>query len=533
MGILDRWKKPKVSQSEIDLKNQLMKSEKEKQKLLVSQSIMQSFEAAKMNLNSFPPEFYSTGIKQGKYAGLQSGSNRIQRERSRKAVDISPVAESTVNTISTLTVGYGLELEAQPLWRLIEEVKDWSDEEKSEWMKDVEARYKLWAKRKETVYDQSMNRYQQEQQEFWDLCVDGEYFHVYRYSTNTNLNPMTIQLIRPEDVRTPSGSVVAQGNCEEDGIEYNAKGQAVAYHIYDHSKQKTVRVVKTGPRSGRTYVNHVKLGKNRRGTGIIANMIAELMKLGDYEMLEMQAAVVNALYAVWVETPAGEDGVPTINTGIGAKAQSSATGITHEQWENDRKNINYTEGGLQIDNLPGGYQIKSHDTKRPNVNFGVFMDQVKKNLYSAKNMPVSVVDKQFQNNYSASRGELILAWYEVEKFRFNQSITDDVVYSMWLWGEVLRGKVNAPGFVEDQETREAWCSAKWVGNQRPDIDPLKSVKAHMLEQDRGYKTGKQITSERDGGDYDTNLERTKEELAKVAENQRPMTQNGDDNLSDN
>ena len=95
-------------------------------------------------------------------------------------------------------------------------------------MKTVEARYRLWCKRKSTVYDESMNRYQMEQQEFHDLCVDGEYFHVYRYNSNTNKNPMTIQLVRPEDVRSPIGSVVAQENWEEQGIEYNSKGQAVA-----------------------------------------------------------------------------------------------------------------------------------------------------------------------------------------------------------------------------------------------------------------------------------------------------------------
>lgn len=514
------WQKQKVDTEKQQMRIQNMRLEREIQKTKTINKIINNLDAKMQSFKSFPKEFYTTGIKQGQYAGLNSTNNRTARDRSRKAINISPVAESTVNTISTLSVGTGLQLEASPSWILLEEAKNWSPEKRSEWMKKTEARYKAWCKRSSTVYDQSMNRYQQEQQEFRDLCVDGEYFHVYRYSSNSKLNPMTIQLVRPEDVRTPTGSQVAQGNFEEDGIEYNTKGQAVAYHIYDHSTLKTVRIIKKGARSGRIFVNHVKLGKNRRGIGIIANMIAELMKLGDYEMLELQAAVVNALYAVWVETPAGEDGIPTINKGIGNTAQASATEITTEQWQNDRKELNYSQGGIQLDALPGGYKVNSHNTARPNVNFGGFMDAVKKDLAASKGIPISVLDKKFENNYSASRGELILAWYEIEKYRFNQAITDDVIYTMWLWGEVISGKIIAPGFLADEEIREAWAGAKWIGNQRPDIDPLKSVKAHQIEHNRGYKTGVQITKERDGGDYNENLPRVKDELQQVADMQK-------------
>ena len=522
-------RKEKKNIQALQLQNQLMRSEQENTKLKIINKMTENVSTQMRTFRSFPEELYSTGVKQGPYAGLMLSSNSTARNHSRIALNISPVAGSITNTISTLTVGHGLELEAQPIWRLI--TSDLTDEEKSEWSKTVEAKYGIWAKKKSISYDEQMNRFQQEQVIFERLLVDGEYFEVYRYSANTKTNPMTIQLIRAEDVRNPSGSQIAQGNTEEDGIEYDVRGRAVAYHIYDYGKQQTIRVLKKGPRSGRVFVNHVKLGSNRRGQGIIAPMITELMKLGDYEVLELQAAVVNALYAVWVQSPVGEDGLPTINGGIGDQPQSSET-VNTEEWLADRKEKSYNEGGLQIDALPGGYEIKSHDTKRPNVNFGNFMDQVKKNLASSVNIPISVIDKQFKNNYSASRGELILAWYEIEKYRFNQSMTNDLVYRMWLWGEIQQGKIQAPGFFEDEEIQYAWSNAKWIGNQRPDIDPLRSVKAHVMEQNRGYKTGKQITAERGGGDYDENLVRVAGELKKVAEMQIPFTATEDVDLTD-
>ena len=520
MGLFNIFRRQKIDNQSQALRVQLSRSEAENRKLSLINRMTENVATRMSAFRSFPDELYNSGIKQGPNAGILLHSNDMARRHSRTAHNISPVAQSITTTINTLVVGKGLDLEAQPIWRLIpafENQMEISAFKRSEWMKTVESKYMLWAKSKTASYDESMNRNQQEQEIFKRLLIDGEYFEIYRYSSNTKRNPMTIQLIRAEDVRTPSGSHFAQGNTEEFGIEYNTKGVAVAFHIYDHLKNQTVRVLKKGPRSGRIFVNHVKLGSNRRGVGIIAPMVTELMKLGDYEVLELQAAIVNALYAVWVETPEGEDGVPTINKGIGDESISPTT-VTAESWLQDRKEMNYTQGGLQVDSLPGGYKIQSHDTKRPNVNFGDFSDQVKQNLHASVGMPISVIDKVLKNNYSASRGEFILAWFEVTKYRSNQSITNDLVYRMWLWGEIQNGKIEAPGFFDDLDIQDAWVNAKWIGNQRPDIDPLRSVKANIMEADRAFKTHKQITVERGGGDWDENIERTKDELKQVAEN---------------
>jgi capsid protein len=526
MGLFDRNKKPSKSdlrQQQLNIQESNLRMKEKAVKTMMKMA--DGIQAKMQSFHSFPEELYTTGIKQGTNAGLRVGNNKIARRLSRITMNESPVAQSIVNTFNTLTVGHGLEPEAQPIWDLIPQAP--TDEEiRTTWMKNTESRYMLWAKRKSISYDETMSRFEQEQYIFERLLIDGEYFEVYRYSANTKRNPMTIQEIRPEDVRTPSGSVVAKNNTEEDGIEYDSRGAAIAYHIYDHITQKTVRVLKKGTRSGRVFVNHVKLGGNRRGVGIIANMITELMKLGDYEVLELQAAVVNALYAVWMETPAGEDGVPTLSPGIGSSAQQTTETINFEDWQRDRKDLNYTEGGIVIDNLPGGYKMNSHDTKRPNVNFGAFTDQVKKNLAASRNLPISVLDKQFQNNYSASRGELILAWYEIEKMRFNQSMTNALVYKMWMWGEVIAERITAPGFTDSEDIMDAWTNAKWIGNQRPDIDPLRSVKAHIEEQKMAYRTGKQITAERGGGDYDENLIRVGKEIKKVADNIEPLSAMG-------
>ena len=518
MGLFDR--RPKGPTAEQMARAAAEAAQRSKHKLAIMDKLIERIDSQMRSNRSFSDELYPTGIKQGKYAGLMTSTNAIARRLSRVAHNESPVAQAFVSTLATLCIGHGLELEAQPKWGLLPPAAPDTPATQSEWMRETESRYELWSRRRSVSYEKDMSRPEQEQESFRRLLIDGEYFEIYRYASTANRNPLSIQIIRSEDVRSASGSKVSNGNTECDGIEYDAKGEAVAYHIYNHTTTQTVRVTKTGARSGRVFVNHVKLGGNRRGIGILADMITELVKLGDYEVLELQAAVVNALYALWVETPDGSDGVPTINGQGGIAAQGSEpeqSSTDAEKWLQDRKEKDYATGGLTIDAMPGGYKIQSHDTKRPNVNFGNFMDQVKKNLAASKGLPVSVIDKQFQNNYSASRGELILAWYEIERYRFNQSMTSVIVYKMWMWGEVAAGRIIAAGFLVSENARDAWTASKWIGPQRPDIDPLRSVKAHEIEQDRGFKTGKQITAERGGGDYDENLIRVKIEKEKLRE----------------
>ncbi|RPI63103.1 MAG: hypothetical protein EHM48_02975 [Planctomycetaceae bacterium] len=53
------------------------------------------------------------------------------------------------------------------------------------------------------------------------------------------------------------------------------------------------------------------------------------------------------------------------------------------------------------------------------------------------------------------------------------------------------------------------------------MDPEKLVRANILEQDRGYKTGDMITAETNGGDYNENLRTIKDEFDKLAEVKTP------------
>jgi lambda family phage portal protein len=476
--------------------------------------------------NLFPEsEKYSGSLR--RYPPLWSASNDKLRRLSRVAYFDSPFAAAIIDRLVDVVIGSGLRLQAEPIWDLIPDAMLQDPEARRKFVKDIESRFHMWAKGYGPSYDLKRNLYQIIRDTFFYLLRDGEYFVIFRYAATGKKNPLSLQIIPPENIT--GGTTNIQGNTIENGIEYDPWGIEVAYHVLDDATGTTKRIARFGAKSGRILAVHNFLQideKQKRGVPYLANIIHELTKLGDYEVLEIQAAVVNSLFAVWTETQDGADDTPLF-TGArrrdNAQTPAEATQPTPTTASiMPTHDLDFAKGGIILDGIPAGKSLKSFDPRRPNQGFDNFFTAVKRNLAASKGIPLAVVDLQFNNSYSGARGELLLFWITVDRFRRNHGwdLCDDI-YHMWLWGEVDAGRIRAVDFYNDIY-REAYGNCEWNGVQRPDIDPLKSVNAHILEQKQGYKTGHQITAERGGGDYDENLKTIKQELAMVAEANEPL-----------
>jgi lambda family phage portal protein len=491
-------------------------------KMSVIKSVFGNKKASALGNDLFENAEKSPGALTGTSMIYNSNPDALRR-LSRVSILQSPTAGAMVNRLAEVVVGSGLRLRPQPFWDIIDPNKNISPEQRAEWEKNTEQRYRLWGKSYSPEYNTRRNLPQLSRACFDYLLQDGEYFVLFRYANTREQNPLTLQIIPPENIT--GGYTNKPGHEVVNGIEYDANGEAVAYFIHDDSTGKTIRVPRFGERSGRVIMLHNFLSTNekqRRGVPYLASCIQELIKLGQYEDLEIQAAIVNALFAVWVETPEGMEPAAPIS-GQGArraadsKRETTSTDPDAKEYVSQFNTLDMNKGGIVADALPGGTQLKSFDTSRPNVNFGVFFSEVKKNIASSKNLPLSVVDLAFNNSYSGARGELLMFWMSVNRFRQNHGYDfEDDVFQMWFLGEVARGRITAPGVTTSKELLLAYTNAEWIGNQRPDIDPLKSVNANIKEQQHGYKTGAEITAERTGGDYNENLATINAEWEKIA-----------------
>ena len=494
--------------------------EMKKQSLKTAEAIVKAGASPKMTMNE---GLYggSTGYTNEMWSQNNAGARRLARIAHAQ----SPAAQALIGRFTHLVYGPRLDLQATPLFDIIPGAPQ-DTETQQKIIKNIETRYKLWARSPRSDYTGNMSHYKRSRMNFEKLLSDGEYFVILRYRQTKKRNPLTIQYIKPENVQRVDSKVLP-GNIEENGIEYDSQDRAIAYHILDSKTGRSTRVPRYGTRTGRTLVIHNKINGEKRGVSLLAGIITELTKLSDLQALEIQAAVINALFAVWVETPVGGENKTFVKkqgiSGIdGESAESRRNQFSTADFEAKLNRTDFNHGGIVAEGLGEGQKLHSFDTKRPTANFESFFNEVKKNIYAAKGMARSVADYDFDASYSAARGELLVLWLNIMTMRFDHATDyESVIYQMWLWGEIDNNNVPDFGY-SDEFIREAFSYALFTGPVRPDIDPMKSAKAHEVEHENAWKTNQQIAAERGGGDWDENIKRKLSENQQLAEANEPL-----------
>lgn len=430
------------------------------------------------------------------------------RQMSRIVYWDSGFARSIIDRFVQIIVGKGLTLESRPAWRMI---KGFSSQElKKEKIEEIQTRWDIFSSSKNVHYLKEFNLNKLINLAMFYFFYDGEFHMIFRYAgTGVGRNPMTIDFVAPENVKmSTSEKDVPKGNKVVDGIEYSG-GIAVAVHVLNPASGNSTRIPKYGQRSGRQLWYHNYNKKNerqRRGVPLLAGEISELTQLADYQNLELQAAKINALFAMWIEPPEGSDGRETISSGARKKSVQGVDPQTGETYTSKIEEMGFSTGGIIVDKLPAGHKVQSFDTKRPNINFEPFTSGIKRNIASSAGEALSLVDYNYSQQYSSARGENIVQWMKVDEIR--EHVPADclsVIFYNWLWYEVEAGKIDLPGFIADEEIRDAWCKANWKGSPLPDIDPEKSMKANKMEVDEGIRTRQSVSVSRGGGDFADNV----------------------------
>ena len=118
---------------------------------------------------------------------------------------------------------------------------------------------------------------------------------------------------------------------------------------------------------------------------------------------------------------------------------------------------------------------------------------------AALEIPYEVLIKNFTSSYSASRGSLLEAW---KMFRMRRdwlaSTFCQPIYEEWLREAVLKGRVSAPGYLDDPAIRAAWSNAEWFGDSQGQLDPLKEAQAAQLRVYEGFSTREREAAELTG-----------------------------------
>lgn len=422
-------------------------------------------------------------------------------------------------------VGSGLKLEAEPNDTVLR--LENIEFDKKSFKEGVEARFSVYANTVYADYERRRNLH--------DIALDafkesffGDALVVCRIE-NEGVN---VQIISGSHVETPLLNTDAinekeEGNYIEHGIEFNERGEHVAYYVCAKDKENWAgigtyeRIPAYGKNSKRRLAWMIygqKLSPDhKRGVPQIAQILEKVNKLDRYTEASVSKAeqAANILFTIThQEFSTGENPIgDVLNRKMGGTAGQVVDSF--KIGDGLANKIHQSTSNTTV-NLPPGAKFESFGTDIE-TNFDQFYKAIFNAICASVDIPPEVALQMYNSNYSASRAAINGWGYIIDIYR--KKFTDDFYkpfYKLWLEVEVLKNKVEAPGFVKaikggDFMVTESYAQCRFIGKNMPHIDPLKEVKAI------GEMLGLNLISREQGtellnmGDWLENYQRKEEE----------------------
>lgn len=414
------------------------------------------------------------------------------RSRSRDLARNVPIATGAINTVVTSVIGDGLVLQSQ----IDADVLGLTQEQAEAWQRAAEREFAIWARRPD--FESRLNFDEMQEMVLRASMESGDVLVVRRRRRDpADTYGLKLLVVESDRLSTPAGK--ASDPSIIDGVEIDADGVPVAYHISsrhpgDRRGQQAWKRYEAGSSvTGMPQILHLypmlRPGQ-ARGIPYLAPVVETIKQLGDYGEAEIRAAVISAMFTVFIKQETVEDG------------DNPIVGATGGDTSADPKTELEMGTGAIVDLGPGEEPVFA-DPKRPNTAFDAFVTAMSRHIGVALELPYELLLKSFTASYSASRAALEMAWQMFRKrrswmaWKFCQP-----VYEWVITEAVASGRLAAPGFFTDPVIREAWLGSDWIGPSRIQLDPQKEAAADLIDLNMGTKTRQQIIMERTGGSFE-------------------------------
>lgn len=413
----------------------------------------------------------------------------------------------------------------------------WADE----YGKVIEAHWRSWAndpglycdvERKQTVS-------QMLRLGFRHKLLDGDALAILQYRTD-RLGPgrgryaTTVQIIDPDRLSNPQQNFDMQNL--RGGVEIDSDGAPVAYHIreahmgdwWSGAKTMTWQRVQRETAWGRPMVVHDfdhERGAQHRGIGILAPIVQRLKMLIKYDQSELEAAILNAIFGAYIESPYDSQ---MVASALGDTVDSSGDELSAyqtqraEYYEDKRLNL---QNGARIPHLFPNEKIVTISATRPTSNFDGFESAVLRNIAAATGLSTQQVTQDWSDvNYSSARAAMLEAWKTLTRRRddfavgFAQPIASAFVEEIHDI-EKLPLPNNAPDFLD---AKAAYCRARWMGPGRGWVDPVAEKKGAILGMNAGLSTLEMEAAENAGEDWEEMLDQRAREIEAFKERGIPL-----------
>lgn len=451
----------------------------------------------------------------------------LLRQRSRDAYMGIPTATAALKTLRTNVIAGGL----MPAPQIDADFLRMTNEQAEELQAQILREFSLWADSPVCDSDRVDDFYGLQQLAYLSALMNGDAFALLPMKPRPD-NPyaLRVRLVEADRVCSPGyfdrltpcqiGEYTVESVVQ--GVETDANGEIQAYWIANKhprsytsfARQDWQRVAAYSP-SGRQNVLHImqrERAGQRRGVPILAPVLETLKQLERYADAETTAALLGAIFTVFVQKGDISDETP-----FAQMTQDELQGIAEERFGELKLGP-----GLIMD-LEKGETVDTVETQHPHSGYDSFMMARTKQVSAAMEIPVEVLFKQFTENFSAARGALNEFWRTCGMHRdwFAEDFCQPI-YEAWFAEAVARGRIHAPGFFDDPSVRKAYTDCKWNGPSRTALNPSQEVEAAIKRVQAGFSTAQEETAQLTGGDYNRNIRQRlveaqrKQEVDKIA-----------------
>jgi lambda family phage portal protein len=299
-----------------------------------------------------------------------------------------------------------------------------------------------------------------------------------------------IQLLEIDFLDLDLNTTLNNGGEIKMGIEFDADGRKVAYHLFKRHPGEMRIGVARGDRLRVPADSMFMMFRPERPGQIVGvpwaySALRRLNMTRGYEEASITAARVGAAQMGFY--------VPTTDT-----SEMEPNEITELAASDKGHLIKEMEPGV-IETLPVGYDYKSNDAKYPTAEFGPFMRTIIQGAAAGLGVSYSTLANDLKDaNFStlrAGKGEERDEWREIQGLVAEQ--LHDRVLSSWLPMSMLAGKVVLPLSKLEQFLQPQWRPRGWAY-----VSPGEEATANQREMAAMIRSPQEIVASR-GTDLET------------------------------
>jgi lambda family phage portal protein len=376
------------------------------------------------------------------------------------------------------------------------------------WQKRAEDLFWIWASSKDADWTSIDDFWLLQKLVFRSFLESGEAFVLKRFDKDKS-KPfgLSLQLIEADRISSPNRldtkKIIG-------GIEKNERGQVVKYHIcssnpFDYTSFETLKW-ESVEASEMLHIYDRTRPDQTHGVPFLAPAIEPLKQLSRFTEAELTAAVVTAMFAIFIKTesksgPAFAGGLPgAVKDSLGMPKCVDVTRF---------------KSGAAV-NLSPGESIEVADPKRPNAAFDPFFKAMVREVGISLQIPYEILMKHYESSYTAARASMLDAWKTWESFR--TLLTQRFCNPVWQWfldESIARGYISAPGYLENPLIKRAYSFVQWNGPAMGALNPAVEAQAEKAWFDMGAKTMEQIATEKFGNDFEEVVDQQEHERARL------------------